>query len=409
MLKLGFIKKTKTMKNKRTTSLWYRLTSAGSLVVIGCSILGSVAIVHADQFTQQIQSLQDQNSQTQQSVNQLQSQAGTYQAAIGQLQSQIDSIQSNISSNQTEQTSLQDQIQADNNKLVEQKGLLGDDIKAMYAEGQLTPIEMLATSKNLSAYVDQQAYQQAVQDKIQLTLNQIADLQVKLKTQQEQVGQLITALQGQQSQLDAAEAQQSQLLSYNQSQQDQYNAQLQSNSAQISKLQAEELAANQSGVTKTIVQGAACGPTSGPYPNTYPSYLCNAPQDSIVDQWNMYNRECVSYTAWMAANESSIANTLLQAHNFGNATNWPANAVKYGSAYGVTVDTTPSPGSIAIRLAVPGATIDGEGDVGHAMYVDAVNGDGTITVSQYNEQLNGEFSIQVRQAGGLEYIHFPKN
>jgi len=425
MLKLGFFKKSKTMKIKKTTSLWNRLTSTGSLVVFGCFFLGSASLVHADQYTNQIQSLQEQNSQTQQTVNQLEQQAGSYQAAISQLQSQIDSIQQNILTNQAEQTQLQDQIQADNVKLAQQRTLLGDDIKAMYADGQLTTVEMLATSKSLSAFVDQQAYQQAIQDKIQATLTQITKLQLQLKTQQAQVGQLITALQGQQSQLNGAQNQQAQLLSYNQQQQTQYNQQIQSNQAQISKLQSEELAANQSGVIGSSSGGAPCGGSASAtylgvtytYPNNYPNGLCSAPQDSIIDRWNMLNRECVSYTAFMAASESSIANTLLQAHNFGNATDWPGNATQYGGQYGVTVSSTPQVGDVAIRPAIPGLSVGGESDVGHAMYVEDVINSTTIVVGEYNENFTGQFSVQVRSTNApyngyqdnLVFINFPSS
>jgi surface antigen len=129
----------------------------------------------------------------------------------------------------------------------------------------------------------------------------------------------------------------------------------------------------------------------------------------------MYNRECVSYTAYMASQESSTANMLLTEYSFGNATDWPANAVKYGSQYGVTVSSTPQVGDIAIRPAIPGLTVDGESDVGHAMYVQKVLDSDTIVVSEYNEDLNGDFSVQVRSTDApyngyqdnLVFIHFP--
>lgn len=410
MLTIGFSKNKKTMKKRKTRSIWHYLSGAGTLVVSGFLLLSLAPFVSADQYTQQIQALQSQNSQTEQSVSQLQVQASSYQAAVNQLQAEINGLEQNIQTNENEQTQLQAEIQSDDVQIANEKKLLGDDLTAMYADGQTSTIEELATSKSLSAFVDEQAYEQALQNKIQSSLTQITDLENQLKTQEEQVQELITGLTSQQNSLSAAEAQQSSLLSYNQSQQAAYNQQIQANSAQIAQLEAEEIAANNSGVTSTIIQGAACGPTSGPYPNTYPTYLCDVPQDSVLDQWDMFNRECVSYTAWMAANESSVANTLLQAHNFGNATDWPQSAITYGAAYGVTVDDTPSVGAIAIREAIPGYTIDGETDVGHAMYVEAVvDGGSEIIVSQYNEDLNGEFSVQTRSASGLVYIHFPLN
>jgi surface antigen len=130
----------------------------------------------------------------------------------------------------------------------------------------------------------------------------------------------------------------------------------------------------------------------------------------------MLNRECVSYTAWRASAESSVANALLQEYSFGNAGDWPANAKRYGSQYGVTVSLTPQVGDIAIRPAIAGAYVaPGDPDVGHAMYVEGVNGDGSITVSEYNEYLDGTYSEEIRSTSGyyhgafyqLQFIRFP--
>jgi surface antigen len=82
----------------------------------------------------------------------------------------------------------------------------------------------------------------------------------------------------------------------------------------------------------------------------------------------------------------------------GDAYQWITDA---GSA-GIPVDQAPKAGDIAIRPRDPNISED----VGHAMYVAAVNGDGTITVWQYNEDYNGEFSIETRSTSGLDFIHF---
>ena len=130
----------------------------------------------------------------------------------------------------------------------------------------------------------------------------------------------------------------------------------------------------------------------------------------IVDPWHMLNRECVSYTAWMESQRSSVANTLLSEYNFGNATDWPAAAQRYGAAYGVTVSSTPQVGDVAIRPAAPSIS----GDVGHAMYVNGIVNSGEILVSEYNENYTGTWSVQTRYTDAadnygeaLVFIHFP--
>ena len=403
-------------KRVRQSIIFRRLSNAQLLVAIGCLLTGGIAgpLVYADQYTQQIQQLQSQNSNTQATISSLQSQASSYQAEISQLDSQIASLQQNIVANEAQQAQIQQQILAANQELAQKKQQLGADIEAMYVNGQMTTIEELATSKSLSAFVDAETYRNAVQGQIQNTLNTVTKLESQLKVQQNQISQLLQSQQGQQTQLNAVQQQQQQLLAYNQTQQSQYNSQIQANQAQIQKLEQEEIAANQSGVRGTSSAGVSCGGTatasyngvSYSYTNTYPNSLCSIAQDSVTDQWGMLNRECVSYAAWM---EASTGHSV--PYGLGNATDWPSNVP---SSW---VSNTPAVGDIAIRPAIPGLSIDGESDVGHAMYVQQVLDSSTIVVSEYNENLNGEFSVQVRSIDApyngyldnLVFIHFPTN
>lgn len=381
---------------------------AGIVMTFG---IVSSPLVSADQYTQQIDSLQQQNSQDQANISSLESQASTYQGEISLLESQIASLQSQIGTTQANINAVQAQITANQVKLAQEKATLASIIKSMYVDGNMTTLEMLATSKNISDFVTKEAYRNVVQNQIQGTLTSIDQTQATLKVQNTQLDNSLSNLQSVNDQLSSSESQQSQLLSYNQSQQSQYNQQQQANDSKISQLEVQEMAANESGVDSTLYSGGACGGSVDGITNTYPASLCNAPQDSIVDPWHMLNRECVSYTAWMEVQRSSVANQLLTEYEFGNATNWPAAAQRYGAAYGVTVSSTPQAGDVAIRPAIPSIS----GDVGHAMYVEGVVNSTTILVSEYNENYNGEWSVQTRSinapydgyADNLVFIHFP--
>jgi peptidoglycan DL-endopeptidase CwlO len=371
----------------------------------------SSPIVSADQYTQEIAALQAQNSQTQQDISSLQSQALSYEGEIALLESQIASLQSQITTTQNNIASVQAQIAANQTKLAQEKATLDNIIKSMYVDGNLSTLEMLATSSNLSDFVTKEEYQNIVQNQIQSTLAAIDQTQTTLKQQNVQLANSLANLQTVNTQLNSSEAQEASMLSYNQSQQSQYNQQQQANNAKISQLQTEEIEANESGVDSTLLRGGACGGSVDGITNTYPAALCDIPQDSVVDPWNMLNRECVSYAAWMESQRSNVAEQLLTEYRFGNATNWPANAITYGASDGVTVSSTPQVGDIAIRPAAPSIP----GDVGHAMYVEGVlDGGSEILVSEYNEDYNGDFSVQVRSVSAsanygeaLVFINFP--
>lgn len=92
-----------------------------------------------------------------------------------------------------------------------------------------------------------------------------------------------------------------------------------------------------------------------------------------VDDWNFYWGECVSFTAWKVrttTKHKDFTNNWKGAH-FGNANEWEAAARQAG----ITVDTNPAPGSIAVRRS---------GTAGHVAYVTKVHPDGKINVSEYN-------------------------
>ncbi len=347
--------------------------------------LAAVATVRADQFDQQINNLEQKNSAKQDAVAQLLDQASSYQDTINKLQSKIDSLQAVIDANHAKQDELRQQIAVAQAELDKQKEILGESVRAIYVSGQVTTLEMLASSNNLSDFVDKQVYQGTVQDKVKDALDTVTALKLKLQDEKDQIDQLLQDLQTQQSQLAEARNKQDQLLSYNQDQQDRYNNQIQANQAKIADLRAQQAAINaQHFLGYTIVAGH-----NGR--DTYPNVWRNAPQDSMIDAWGMFNRECVSYTAWKV---SSSGRHMPYWGGVGNANQWPSNA----RAAGISVNGNPRAGDIAIAYW---------GSFGHAMHVDSVNSDGSINISQYNWDYHGTYSeIYHFTTSGLVFIHF---
>lgn len=380
--------KIKNMKQKRSgQARAFRLNvglfaMASLLLLAGLGVPGWRNLVLADQYDEQIQALQNQNAGTQSLVNSLQAQARSYQDAINQLQQQIDGLQASIDANVARQADLQQQIIADQQEIDRNRAMLADDVKAMYVDGTPTTLEMLATSKSLSDFVDKQEYRTAVQNKLQDTMQKIADLQKQLQLQKNEVDQLLTSQKQQQAQLATAQAEQSNLLAYNQGQQAAYNQQIQSNQQQIASLRAQQLAANRA-LGGSVVAG---DPGHGGYPGRWDSPV---PQDSLVDSWGMYNRECVSYTAWKVYQTYGY---MPYWGGVGNANQWPGDA----QAAGIPTGRTPRIHSVAISMG---------GAYGHAMWVEAVSGN-MIYVSQYNYDLQGHYSEMWVNGSNFIYLYF---
>ncbi len=384
----------KQPKNSKKSFIFGRASHLAAVLVVSVLVVGGTItrVALADQYDDQMNALREQNAQAQTSVDALQSQANSYQDAISKLQGQIDAVQAQISANQAEQAALQVEITTMQTRIDSERALLGADIKAMYVDGDISTVEMLATSKNLSEFVDKEEYRNAVQKNIQASLTKIAKLQNQLKQKKTQVDGLIESQKTQQAQLAADRQQQADMLAYTQAQKDSYNSQIASNSSKIAELRRQQIIAN----TRYNIGPAGTGVNCG---GGYPAKWCNIGQDSVIDSWGMYNRECVSYTAFKVHQDflaGQNSHDMPYWGGVGNANQWDENAMRAG----IPVDSSPTPGSIAISNA---------GTWGHAMYVEQVgtiNGQQAVYVSQYNASYDGRYSEGWRYTTGLVFIHF---
>lgn len=374
------------MKKQKFATKLRRVFTKGSLLAVTFVLVGAALVVpgaSANNIQDQINSLQQENARNRNIVAELQDQATSYQDAINQLQAAINSLQIQIDANTAEQNRLQNEITAAEAELAKQRRILGENIKAMYLEGQISTLEMLASSKDLSEFVDKQQYRTAVQDKIKTTLDTITELKLQLKGQKEQVESLLAQQQVQQANLAASRNEQNNLLAYNQSQQAAYNQRTRDNQSKIDALVAAQRRANfnpDGGYYFLRFPGAVHGfsPDSYPYKNAgfgMSPYGC-ADNDG-PDQWGYCTRQCVSYAAWAVEASGRAA-----PRGYGNARDWVAAAY----AVGIPVSRTPQAGDVAISTA---------GFWGHAMYVEGVSGN-TFTTSEYNTYLTGQLSYQTR-------------
>jgi peptidoglycan hydrolase CwlO-like protein len=414
--RLRIAKREIKMKNysSRMAKIIRVLRAPAVLVIISCFVLGAAPFVHADSLQQQIDSLNAQNAQADSSLSGLSLQASSYQDAINKLQDQIGAIQGAINANEAQQASLQQQIQADEDKITQQKQLLSQDIEAMYVNGQMTTIEMLATSSNLSSFVDAETYRGAVQAKLQGLLTQIAQLEDQQESQKTQLQQTLTTQQAQQGQLTSDQSQQTQLLAMNQTQQASYNQQIQANNAQISSLRAQQAAANASvaGVVNLPASGGSGGACDiGQGNGGYPMPWCNAPQDTIstLPGDGGDNRECTSFAYWYFVTQEGQS-SFRASGNAGwwwETSNYPVttwnSSVKVGALGIEPSSSTPAP--------VP--SLHG-GYYGHVMVVKALPGqtyqgytvpDGDVLVASMNEDEAGHFMYNTWPVDYLMFIN----
>jgi surface antigen len=259
---------------------------------------------------------------------------------------------------------------------------------------------MVASSGNISDYVNAQQYSDVASQQINDAIGQIKVLKAGLQKQQQDVDQVLADQNSEEAQVASNQQQQQQLLNETQGSEAAYQAQIASGNSQIQSLIQQQIAAElakQAAYGGTLIMGPG-DPNSGGYPSNWRS----AAQDSLVDYWNMYNRECVSYAAFKveqtfgSLSKAATGNPIFS--SWGNANSWPYNA----RAAGYTVDQNPTVHSVAQF---------NDNVAGHVAWVESVNGS-DITVSQFNYSFGGKIphgvysTMTVGKTYFNNYIHF---
>ena len=380
MIKFNHITSMKTKSSIPPLPFKALSTKVALAVMAGVMAVGAPVSVFADTFDEQIRQIQSEVDGFQAQAAQLRAQADTLQNAVNALSAQKNAIQAQINLSQAKYDQLVADIEANEQRLAKRQEVLATTISDLSQESDTSPIELLAGSNSIGDFIDRQEYRSSVQEQIQSSIKEIKALKVKLAEQKKQVEQVLADQKAQRDDLAAKEAEQANLLAATQGQEANYQNMIGEKNSQIASLRAQQRAAN-AALGGRVVAG---DPNMGGYPNNL-----RGPKDSTVDPWGMYNRECVSYTAWKVYQKNGY---MPYWGGHGNANQWPSSA----QADGIPTGSTPRVGSVAISMS---------GYYGHAMWVEAVSGN-QVYVSQMNFDLAGGYSEMWVNGSNFIYIYF---
>lgn len=399
------IKKLKLLQQRYATSS--RNVAILSVVAV-IAFFAAVPLVSAltAQELQEKQRLQNEITQQNQQKSLLGVEASSISEAISKLQAQIETLQNQINASQAQIDDLQKQIEAAEKELAKQKKVLGENIKTMYLEGQITTLEMLASSKDLSEFVDKQQYRNSVQDKIKQTMDKITALKFQLRAQKDEIERYLKDQEKARDQIASQQSEQNRLLSLNQQQQDELTKQIQGNNARVAELNRKQVEENRRALGGSTPSGVIGGggykygdavclynindPSCGDYAWGYPG--ARSPRH-LYDEWGYVYRNCTSWAAFRVSQVKGYTPPGLS--YLGHAKSWPYNT-------SAPVDRNPS-GGVVVAIS--------QGTYGHVRFVEAVNGDGSITVSDYNFAGDGAYRIYRLTSAdisrlNLQFIHF---
>ncbi len=117
----------------------------------------------------------------------------------------------------------------------------------------------------------------------------------------------------------------------------------------------------------------------------YPAKWRNVPQDSVLDTWREYNRECTSFVAFRLSSRNGFEMPF-----YANAADWGTKA----AALGYAVNSTPAVGAVAWSSSPQ-----------HVAWVEAISG-ASVTIEEYNQQYTGVYSERTVPISTFQYIHF---
>jgi surface antigen len=286
-------------------------------------------------------------------------------------------------------------IQVTEKQIADNRDALGEVIADLSVEGKITPLEMLASAKNIADYVNKQTYQSAMQDQLKTTIDKINELKAKLEKQKEQTETLLANQKRSRDALDQKRAEQQNLVNETRGQEAAYqNLKNQTEAQKQAVMQAQQAAIRAASARNGGVSfvgggsGYPWGPSNCPMSGMFST---GGADGSGGDGWGYGCRQCASYAAWAIGQRTGIIPTYLgNANQFPSSlSNRPQGRTAHANSVGVIMD----------------------GAYGHVVWVESEpDAGGFITVSQYNANYGGgwgNFSrVRVHQSTYDVFIYF---
>jgi peptidoglycan hydrolase CwlO-like protein len=353
------------------------------IIVVAISALYIARPTSADQYDDRIRALQADMSRYQAEANRLNAQAATLANALAQITNEKNALQSQIDLSQSKHDKLVVEIASTEKQIKDNQDGLGSTIADLYVDAEVSPIEMLASSENITDFLNKQEYRNTVRDQLSATIKRVKELKAELSKKKIEVEKVLAEQKAARDDLAAKESEQAGLLANTQNSEAKYQGMIRDSAKQIAAAKAAQAAlaarANSSGGYTLVNSGSLGAYTSLWAPNDCwmggPGgwYSYGGADGNGGDGRGYGCRQCASYAAW------KVATVTGKYYNWGNGGDFAGNAVSAGYQ---NLGSSPQPGSIAVMWGNPG----------HVAWVEGVSGN-QILVSQYNWQINGQYGM----------------
>jgi len=367
------------MLNLRTTTpvskslaLKWGVALVAVIIVVVAGFMWVNRPVSADQYDDKIRALQADMSRYQAESDRLNAEATTLANALAQITNEKNALQSQVNLSQSQYDQLLVKIADTEKQILENQNALGSTLAGLYVDDDISPVEMLASSKDISEFLNKQEYRNSIKKELSSTINRVKDLKVQLSTQKAEVEKVLNEQKAARDSLAAKESEQASLVAQTRNDEAAYQGLVKNSAAGIAEAKAQQAAlrarSNSTGGYVLVDSGSLSAYPWNSSNCAMQGYMSTGGSNGNGGDGHGYGcRQCVSYVAWKIAKETGV-----YYQNWGNGGQWAQSAISAGYK---NLGSRPETGSIAVMWGNPG----------HVAWVEGVSPDGTkVTVSQYN-------------------------
>lgn len=329
--------------------------------------------VYADKYDDQIKALQAQNELYTTNISELNKQSATLSNSIAELSSQASYLQNQINISQIKYDKITNQINQTEKDIKNNSDALGNTLADLYIDDNISDIELVASSRNISEYLDKQELRDSIKESLAAKISTIKKLKTQLEYDKIEIEKILNDQKIQKDELSKRQYDQALLLRQTQGKETVYQSLISNNQTKIAEARQLQAIMN----SRSQKTGGLMLVDSGLL-SDYPWNSSNCPMDGYIstggadgngtDGRGYGCRQCVSYVAWRIAKET------------GRYYSWPGRGdARYftGNLSGVGYKVgEPKKGSVAVLES---------GQYGHVAWVEEVSSDKSrVLVSQYN-------------------------
>lgn len=217
------------MSTNITTHTRFKLITIVAIGLLFLSFLLISGINNVSASTEQVlraktTQLEDEIAANEVKIANLRAEADSLKNKIAELQTEVANANNKIKLTELKIESLKKEIEATELELERQKELLKHTLVTLYKEGNISTIELLASSDSYTDFINQQEYLSRMKDQVHESVDEVEALKVKLESEKEQQDELLLEQETQRDILANKKAEEQRLLERTEGEEARYRA-----------------------------------------------------------------------------------------------------------------------------------------------------------------------------------------